>query len=158
FGVAGMFGLAAGRHASARDDRPVEAPAREPALRLRGRGSLATAPARTAGAARVVRRLELLDALDGRVVGELVATALAAETAFPGSGSASSGLELQTLRIGDDTLFGMGACAARGGERAYALVGGTGRFAGARGTCVEHTLEDDGPVRGEIELVVTLIA
>ena len=32
------------------------------------------------------------------------------------------------------TLFGIGAGGARGVERAYAVLGGTGRFAGARGT------------------------
>ena len=157
WGVAGLVGLATGRHGSARADAPAVPQAAAGRLRLHGRGSLAAAPAKTPGAARVVRRLDLLDAPDGRVVGEFVATALGAEAAFGALGPGTAGLEMQSFRIADDTLFGIGAGGARGRERAYAVLGGTGRFAGARGTCVERELSGGGPGRGHVEFLVTLV-
>ena len=155
--MAGLVGLATGRHASARADAPAVAPAAAGLLRFHGRGSLAAAPAKTPGTARVVRRLDLLDTPDGRVVGEFVATALGAEASFGAIGPGRSGLEMQSFRIADDSLFGIGACGARGSERAYAVLGGTGRFAGARGTCVERELSGGGPGRGHVEFLVTLV-
>jgi hypothetical protein len=125
-------------------------------LRLFGRGALATGPGRTPGGAWVVRRCELLDAPDGRSVGEFVATSLAAEASFGTAAAAAAPLEMQTFRMGEDTLFGIGAGGARGGERAYALIGGTGRFAGARGTVLERELRGGAVHRG-LEFVVTLV-
>lgn len=126
-------------------------------IRLLGRGSLAGAPTAAAGAARVVRRLELLEAPDGAVVGEFIATSLGGGASFGAPAPQGACVELQTFRIGEDTLLGMGAEPARAGERAYALLGGTGRFAGARGTCLERAVGDGAATRGQVEFLVTLI-
>ena len=155
--MAGLVGLATGRHGSVRADAPAVKAAPGGVLRLHGRGSLAAAPAKTSGAARVVRRLELLDAPDGRSVGEFVATALGAEASFGAIGPGACGLEMQSFRIGDDALFGIGAGGAHGRERAYAVLGGTGRFAGARGTCLEREVSGGGPGRGHVEFLLTLV-
>ena len=149
--------LVAGRRASARDERPVapELPATPGELRYYGLGPTAGAPGKTPGGAWVVRRCELLDAPDGRSVGEFVATALAAEASFGVAAASAAPLEMLTFRVGDDALFGIGAGGGRGGARAFALVGGTGRFAGARGTALEREL---GGPRRHVEFLVTLVA
>jgi hypothetical protein len=104
----------------------------------------------------VVRRCELLDAPGGRSIGEFVATALAASASFGAAAAAAAPLEMQTFRMGEDSLFGIGAGGGRAGERAYAVIGGTGRFGGARGTVVERELRG-GAIRGGLEFVVTLV-
>jgi hypothetical protein len=156
----GLLGLAAGRQVSARDE-PAPAPAAaegERVVRLYGRSPAAVAPGKTAGGARVVRRSDLYDAPAGRSVGEFVATTLGAEASFGAQGACVSGLEMLSFRVGEDTLFGIGAGGARGAERAYAVLGGTGRFAGARGTCLEREIGGSGaPGRGHAEFVVTLV-
>jgi hypothetical protein len=104
-----------------------------------------------------VRRFDLLAEAGGESVGEFVATALTAEGSFGAQGLSAFALEMQTFRVGGDTLFGIGAPGARGGARAYAVLGGTGRFAGARGSCLERAVEPGGPLRGEVEFVLTLV-
>ena len=106
----------------------------------------------------MVRRCDLLDAPDGASVGEFVATALAAEVSFGIPSGSASPLEMQTFRVGESTLFGIGAGGARGRERAYAVLGGTGRFAGARGTVLEREIEGGAAsVRRPVEFLVTLV-
>jgi hypothetical protein len=46
-------------------------------------------------------------------------------------GREEADLELHTFDLGDGMLVGMGA--SQGGEGTFAIIGGTGRFAGARG-------------------------
>lgn len=115
------------------------------------------APASAPGAARVVRRLELIDGPGGAVVGEFVATSLGAGASLGGPPPAGACVEMQTFRVGDDTLLGIGTDTGRGGERVHAVVGGTGRFAGARGTCVERAVVGAGAVRGQVEFLLTLV-
>jgi hypothetical protein len=47
-------------------------------------------------------------------------------------------LEIQTFELREGTLFGIGAPAGRDGERHCAVLGGTGRFASARGSYLER--------------------
>jgi hypothetical protein len=124
-------------------------------LRFYGRPAAGT-PGKTPGAAWVVRRCELFDAPGGRALGEFVATALTAEASFGVAAAAAAPLEMQTFRLGEDTLFGVGAGGAHAGSRAYAVIGGTGRFGGARGTVVEREVEAKAP-RPQVEFVVTLV-
>jgi hypothetical protein len=127
-------------------------------LRFYGRGPAAGAPGRTPGGAWVARRCDLLAAPDGPAVGEFVATALAPEVSFGIPSGSASPLEMQTFRIGESTLFGIGAGGARGLERAYAVLGGTGRFAGARGTVLEREVAGGAAsVRRQVEFLVTLV-
>ncbi len=153
----GALALVAGRRASAHDEPSAQLTTvpggRE--LRLFGRGSPAGAPGPAPGGAWVVRRCALLDAPDGRSIGEFVATSLAAAASFGAAAAAAAPLEMQTFRLGDDTLCGIGAGGGRDGERAYALIGGTGRFAGARGTVLER--EHRGGAGRGLEFVVTLV-
>jgi hypothetical protein len=153
-----VLALVAGRRASARDERPSEAAVTPPGareLRLYGRASLTGAPGRSPGAPWIVRRCELRETPDGPDVGDFVATALAAEPSFGAAGRAAAPLEMHTFRVGDSSLFGIGAGGARG-DRAYALIGGTGRFGGARGTVLEREVQS-GSSRPLVEFVVTLV-
>ena len=154
----GLVGLAAGRQVSARGEGTsgTPAPGTDRQLRFYGRGAMAGGAGKP-GTTRVVRRFELVETPDGPSAGEFVATALGAEASFGAQGVSLSALELQTFRLGEDTLFGIGALGARGSERAYAVLGGTGRFAGARGTCLERTLEGGGSLRGQVEFLLTLV-
>lgn len=67
---------------------------------------------------------DLLDAPDGRAVGTFHAAC------FHGGGAAAD-LELHTFSLAEGMLVGMGATSV--GEGSFAIVGGTGRYAGARG-------------------------
>jgi hypothetical protein len=112
-------------------------------------------PGGAATPSRALRRCELLAGPDGPAVGEFFASGFQLETPFGPQPAAASNIELHTFRLGEDTLFGIGVSAPRGDERTHALLGGTGRFAGARGSYVERAVE--GGARGRVEFVVTLV-
>ena len=78
-------------------------------------------------------RGELLDRPDGEPVGELYGTAFALHG--PGAQATDAErLELHTFKLRDGTIIGSGAAGVVEGE--FAILGGTGRYAGARGTYV----------------------
>ena len=74
---------------------------------------------------------ELLD-VSGAVVGEFASTSVTLDSPFQLSGEGRGSLDTQTLTFRDGAIVGVGA--GGGLTRSYAIVGGTGRFAGARGT------------------------
>jgi hypothetical protein len=157
--VGAALGLGvAHRRASAWADAGPATPARDTGrtLRLFGRGRTVAA-AGVGRSSRALRRCELLDGPDGRTVGEFFASGFQLETAFGPQPAAASNIELHTFRLGEDTLFGIGAPLPRGPERTHALLGGTGRFAGARGSYVEREVEGGASGRGRVEFVVTLM-
>ena len=125
-------------------------------LRLYGR-SRTVAVAGKSLSSRALRRCELLDGPEGRPVGEFFASGFQLETPFGPQPAAASNIELHTFRLGEDTLFGIGVPAPRLRERTHALLGGTGRFTGARGSYVERDVEGGAPGRGRVEFVVTLV-
>jgi len=100
---------------------------------------------------RLTLRGELLDRPGGRRVGELHAAAFTLRG--PGGAGSAERLELHTLVLDDGTLVGSGTGGAGGG--AYAILGGTGRYAGACGSYVVRRSHEPGA--GDAELVVTLL-
>ena len=68
----------------------------------------------------------------GSAVGEFQAASFFGESPLSASGSAS--IELHTFQLGEDTIFGMGNAFDAVGV--FAVVGGSGRYAGARGSYV----------------------
>ena len=104
---------------------------------------------------RLTGHAELLDAPLGRHVGELHAAAFTLHgPGEPRVGDAER-MELQTFVLEEGTLVGTGAAGALGGE--FAVLGGTGRYAGARGTyVVRHTGPDPGG-DGTAEFAFTLV-
>jgi hypothetical protein len=83
---------------------------------------------------RLSRHGDLLDAPDGQKVGEFAATCFGSDHSWTMAGPAGSNLEIQTLHLPDGSLFGMGASSAE--QNVHAILGGTGRFAGAKGSYV----------------------
>ncbi len=115
--------------AAAVPDATVARAAAATSLALRGRGwnltGVSHRPGRIPGAGeRGSVSGELIDPATGASVGTF------RSATFHGGRDAAD-LELHTFDLGDGMLVGMGA--SQGGEGTFAIIGGTGRFAGARG-------------------------
>lgn len=129
--AAAVVGVGAGAGAVTRSAGAAET------LRLDGRAWTATTPGRRfgeriqAGDATTVHG-ELVDG-SGRVVGSFLGTRLAA-AGQPAAATADATLELHTFTLEDGTILGMGSARAEGA--AFAVVGGSGRYAGMRGSYV----------------------
>ncbi len=98
---------------------------------------------------------DLLDGPNGSKVGEFSATCLGPESVF-GCAGTEPAVELQTLKVTSGTLFGIGGAAPTAeGERAHAILGGTGCFAGARGS---YVIRQNPGGQGEdgVEFLITL--
>ena len=103
---------------------------------------------------RVSVRGDLLAQPGGEPVGEFFATAFAlGGAAHPAQ---SERLELHTFKLREGTLFGTGT--ASGIEGAFAVQGGTGRFAGAQGTYVARQGHTELGGDGGAEFVFALRA
>ena len=113
------------------------------------------AAARSAGTdhTRQLTSGDLLDAPHGRRIGAVYTNCFCPPAPF-GAQQSGSDLEFQVMHLDDGTLFGMcGGAAAESGAKMRAIVGGTGRFAGARGASVERPAAGAGDV---VEFIVTL--
>ena len=99
---------------------------------------------------------DLLEGPEGAKVGEFSATCFGPKSPFGYAGS-DHAVELQTLKLTNGTLFGIGSAGPMAdGERAQAILGGTGRFAGAKGS---YVIRQNPAGRGEesVEFVITLL-
>jgi len=106
--------------------------------------------------ARTLASGELLASPDGGVIGSLHTNCFCMGTPIGTHNREASNLEFQVLELKDGTLFGLCGGAAASGVKAHAIVGGTGAYAGARGTCVERAVAGHAALRDVVELVVTL--
>jgi hypothetical protein len=98
-----------------------------------------------------------LDQPNGAKVGRFSATCFAPESHF-GSLGAEHAVELQTLRLPGGTLFGIGTAGPIAeSERAQALLGGTGCFAGATG-CYVIRQSQAGCGDQNLEFEITLLS
>src|SRR4051812_21367922 len=107
-------------------------------LKLHGRHFHLHAPSHRAGRLpergdRLSAYGELCDRPGGKTVGHFTSAFFALDSPFAGASS----LELHTFHLDDGTIHGLGS-AARGAEGHFAILGGTGRYAGARGSYVSH--------------------
>jgi hypothetical protein len=105
---------------------------------------------------RVAMYGEFLDAMGGRKVGEFYASCFCVDSPFGASPFAATNVEMHTLNLEGGTLIGMGSASA--GENQYAIVGGTGRFLGARGSYIARQWPWELGGDGTAEFVVTLTA
>ena len=104
---------------------------------------------------RLTLRGELLHRPDGHAVGELHGASFALRG--PGAhGSDAERLELHTFKLRDGTIIGSGTSDALEGE--FAILGGTGRYAGARGTYVARQSRRELGGDGTAEFRFTLTA
>lgn len=78
---------------------------------------------------------ELLDAPAGNKIGEFYASGFHMAAPFGMGPVAATRIELHTFSPPGGTIMGMGlAAAGAGAESAYTVLGGTGKYAGVRGT------------------------
>lgn len=105
--------------------------------------------------ARTLASGELLDSPGGRAIGSFHTNCFCMGTPLGPHNHAASNLEFQVLQLADGTLFGISGGGASD-MKAHAVVGGTGRYAGARGSYIERPAEGRGAKRDVMELVVTL--
>ena len=75
---------------------------------------------------------ELLTGPNGGKCGEFYAACLAIDSPFQVTGKGLGSLEIHTLVLAEGSIVAMGA--GTGAERSFAIVGGTGKFTGARGS------------------------
>jgi hypothetical protein len=114
---------------------------------------------RAAGGGRMVRHGELLDGRDGKKIGEFHSTCFCPELAFGVSPGAASSIELHTLQLDDGTLFGIADPAiGTGGHKVHAVLAGTGRYAGARGSYTALWGPGERGTDATVEFVLTLLA
>ena len=89
----------------------------------------------------------------GAPIGEFQAASFFGDSPFSASEAAS--LEMHTFKLADGTIFGVGSASASGGV--FAAVGGSGRFAGVRGSYTArqspHETGGDGTARFEFTLI-----
>ena len=97
---------------------------------------------------------ELLDEAGGRKVGEFYAACFCTGSPFGSSPVAAANVEMHTLNMVDGSILAMGAATA--GDNVYAIVGGTGKYAGATGSYVARQRPFELGGDGTAEFVVTL--
>lgn len=101
---------------------------------------------------------ELLDAPGGNKIGEFYASGFHMQAPL-GVGAVGTGrIELHTFSLSDGTIMGMGlAAAGTGSESAFTILGGTGRYAGARGTYTARQRPQELGGNGTAEFTFELI-
>jgi hypothetical protein len=155
--VGALGGLGVGRASAA------SAPGRLPqSLTLHGRLFHLHAPGRRAGVVpvkgdRLTGYGELLDGPNGVKVGEFFSTLFALDSPFGPTPAGATGLEYHSFNLHDGTILGLGT-GTNGGESVFAIVGGTGRYAGARGTYVADQRPRELGGNGTAEFRLTLVA
>lgn len=105
---------------------------------------------------RIVSSGDLLDAPDGKRVGHFSTNCFCLGTPFGPQATAASNFEMQVLQLHDGTLFGMSAPGPEGAPKIHAIVGGTARYAGVRGTYVQRAAAGPKAGRDLVEFVVTM--
>jgi hypothetical protein len=155
--LAAVVGVGAGVGATA-SRTGADAGSTRRTVRLDGRGWSLTTPGKRVGERiepgdRSTVHGELLE--NGRVVGTFLGSRLAAPSA-PGGLNADAALELHTFTFPGGTILGMGS--ALPGSSVYAIVGGSGAYADARGsyTAEQRSFELGGD--GSASFVLTLTA
>jgi hypothetical protein len=149
------FGAATGAGAAA---APVQAEA-STVLTLYGRNFLLRSPGRRAGAVPVqgeqgVAYGELVNRDGGEKVGEFRAGFLPLGLPFGAGPLAPGSLEQHVFNLKEGTIIGLGSATA--GEGTFAIVGGTGSYAGIRGsyTAIMRPRELGGNSSAEFRLTL----
>jgi hypothetical protein len=112
----------------------------------RGRWNTTSPPRSAAG--------EILDD-EGRTIGSFQAQPLTPFTEIAGLVGARA-LELQTFVLPGGALFGLALAPDRQGERACAVLGGTGDYEGAQGSYVERRANSTQRGTMDVEFEVRL--
>jgi hypothetical protein len=161
--LGGALGLGSVHRVSVAQAQPAGGRADEPAsttLTLYGRDWHMFAPDLRRGVVpekgdRVATYGELVADQAGEKVGEFYASCVVVNSPFGIGPLAAASLEMHTFNLADGTISGMGTALA--GESVFAIIGGTGRYLGARGSYVAHQqpveLGGDGTARFHLTLI-----
>jgi len=100
---------------------------------------------------------DLLDATGNEAIGSFHTNGFCQEIRLGSPMPSASNIAFQTFVLAEGSLFGLGGGPSPDGDRTCAVLGGTGRYAGAQGTYVERVpLQPAG--RDAVEFVFTLRA
>jgi len=147
--VAGLAGLGAASAGGLR----LAAPSEPNAFVLYGRNWRTSQSELPTEGERISVRGELIDPERGAPVGEFYAAAFAiGGGSHPAQGER---LELHTFKLRDGTIIGSGTSGQL--EGVFAILGGTGRFASARGTYIARQRHQDFGGDGSAEFVLKLM-
>jgi hypothetical protein len=100
---------------------------------------------------------ELLDAKGDETVGSFHTNGFCLETRLGTPLPSESNIAFQTFVLAGGSLFGLGGGPSPDGDRTCAVLGGTGRYAGAQGTYVERVPSQPAG-RDAVEFIFTLRA
>ncbi len=156
FLIGAAVGLQGGAQAAAAVGATTSAPA---TLKLYGRRWHAQVQGRLAGRLpargdRLSGFGELAEHPGGKKVGEFYSAYFSHLSPFGPSPHAAAGIEVHTFNLEDGTILGQGS--HWGEEGVYAVVGGTGRYIGARGSYVAHQRPTELGGDGTADFVFTL--
>lgn len=112
-------------------------------------------PAQSQSDTRTVVTGDLLDAPQGKRIGEFSANCFSLGTPFGTHVNSAATIEMQVLQLHDGTLFGMSTPSAPGAPKVHAVIGGTARFAGARGTYVQRPVSAPG-AHDLVEFIISI--
>lgn len=122
----------------------LPAPPSATTLRLYGRGWHVYSNTQPRGSApgkgeRFSSYGELVDGPDGEKVGDFFGTIVSMRSPFAAGPAGGASLEIHSFVMNEGTVFGLGNLLPNGEPTdTFAIVGGTGRYAGARGTYVSR--------------------
>jgi hypothetical protein len=102
------------------------------------------------------RQGDLSSAIEGQKTGEFCATCFSPVSSFGTRNCSGSNMELHTFTFGEDTVYGMGSSTSVGLGQVFAILGGTGRFTGARGSYVISPVAEEGK-QDYTEINITII-
>ncbi len=110
-----------------------------------------------AGGDQIATYGELLSGAHGTKVGEFYASGLHLRAPLGPTPFAAANVEVHTFNLLEGTIVGMGTTgAALGQENIYAVVGGTGRYTGARGSYTARQYHQERGGDGTAEFTITL--
>ena len=125
-------------------------------LRALGVGGLPGGPVERGE--RLTLHADLID-VSGAPAGTLTGVSHCTTAPLSSHDSPVGAVEMHTLSLRDGTIVMMGtAPAVAWGKGAFAVIGGTGRYAGATGSCVAEQQNDAGGGNGSARYTLTLIA
>jgi hypothetical protein len=157
-GAASVAAVAVAAGAATTSSRPtaVAGPVGSETIRLIGRGWHAdSAKATLPGKGDRYSVYGELYEPSGNKAGEFFSSNVGTDSPFQITGEGRGAFEIHTLSLAGGTIVGVGI--GGGSERSYAIVGGTGKYAGARGSYVARQDTYGLGGDGNAELLLTLI-
>ncbi len=147
--------VAAGAAATPQRTARADAPVGTRTIRLIGQSWHADAKSALPGKGERYSVYGELHAPGGGKVGEFFSTNVGVDSPFQITGEGVGAFEIHTLTLADGTIVGVGIGGGR--ERSYAIVGGTGAYAGARGSYLARQDTYGLGGDGKAELLLTLL-